>query len=219
MGLDGYFFGRLDWIDKSKRVDDKTLEMVWETSIDTPSELFTGINYNYYSPPDYFCWDSWCNDEPIMDDASMHDFNARERTEAFLEYAYEQAKHYKTNNVLLTLGMDFHYQAAHTWFKNIDKLMKQVKQMEAEEGLKVNMIYSTPSCYLKAINEAQSEGWSEKTDDFMPYASDPDSYWSGYFSSKPTSKRLMHEASQILQATRQISAGMHSMVSLKFTLS
>jgi lysosomal alpha-mannosidase len=28
--------------------------------------LFTGVNYNGYGPPDGFCFDRGCNDEPIM---------------------------------------------------------------------------------------------------------------------------------------------------------
>ena len=120
MGLDGYFFGRLDWRDKSQRVEEKTLEMIWETSADTTSEIFTGINYNYYSPPDYFCWDYWCNDEPIMDDASLSDYNSRQIALDLIEYLERQASHYRSNNILLTMGMDFHYQIAHVWYKNLD---------------------------------------------------------------------------------------------------
>jgi lysosomal alpha-mannosidase len=32
-------------------------------------------------------------------------------------------KVYTTSNVILTMGEDFHYQDAHTWFKNLDKLI------------------------------------------------------------------------------------------------
>lgn len=32
--------------------------------------------------------------------------------------------HYKTNNVIITMGEDFNYQDANMWFKNLDKLIK-----------------------------------------------------------------------------------------------
>ena len=101
------------------------------------------------------------------------------------------------------------------WYKNIDKLIKAVQNLRAEDDLPVNLIYSTPSCYLKALNEYDEENgvdWDSKSDDFFPYASDPHAYWSGYFSSRPTSKRLMHEGSHILQATRQMASAMHQKV-------
>lgn len=31
---------------------------------------------------------------------------------------------YKTNNILVTMGEDFHYQVAQMWYKNLDKLIK-----------------------------------------------------------------------------------------------
>lgn len=34
------------------------------------------------------------------------------------------AEAYKTNNVLVTMGGDFNYAVAASWFKNMDKLIK-----------------------------------------------------------------------------------------------
>ena len=39
-------------------------------------------------------------------------------------------------------------------------------------------MYSTPSRYLKAVNEA-GLSWSVKTDDFFPYADGPQAFWTG----------------------------------------
>lgn len=63
---------------------------------------------------------------------------------------------------------------------------------------KTRIFYSTPSCYLKAVH-AENLEWSVKTDDFFPYASDPHSYWSGYFTSRPTSKRFERMGNNFLQ--------------------
>ncbi len=68
MGFDGFFFARIDYADKSKRQDDKTLEMVWRpsTSLKTESDIFTGVLYYGYGPPPGFCWDVRCSDTPIQ---------------------------------------------------------------------------------------------------------------------------------------------------------
>ncbi len=72
---------------------------------------------------------------------------------------------------MVTMGGDFHYQAAHNTFKNIDKIIYHMNEMTDET--KINLLYSTPSCYAKALNDdGDGNGftaWQTKTDDFFPY--------------------------------------------------
>lgn len=66
----------------------------------------------------------------------------------------------------------------------------------------INVIYSTPSCYLKAVNDAAMRGnvsFELKTDDFFPYTSNKHSAWTGYYTSRPNSKRFERSANNILQ--------------------
>lgn len=42
-------------------------------------ELFSGVLYNLYMPPNGFCFDTYCNDEPIMDNPKLHGYNVNER--------------------------------------------------------------------------------------------------------------------------------------------
>jgi lysosomal alpha-mannosidase len=69
---------------------------------------------------------------------------------------------------------------------------------EQASGSRVNLFYSTPSCYLKSLNEA-GVTWPTKTDDFFPYASDPHAYWTGYFTSRPTFKGYIRTTNSMLQ--------------------
>jgi len=66
-------------------------------------------------------------------------------------------------------------------------------------------MYSTPACYLKALSEVEFE-WTTKDDDFFPYASDAHSYWTGFFTSRPNSKRLVRDASKWLQLAKQMAS-------------
>ncbi|TOF71404.1 hypothetical protein CGJ15_28070, partial [Vibrio parahaemolyticus] len=63
----------------------------------------------------------------------------------------------------------FNYQSADMWYKNIDKLIRYVNERQ-KNGSKVNVFYSTPSCYLESLYAANLT-WPTKTDDFFPYAS------------------------------------------------
>jgi hypothetical protein len=70
----------------------------------------------------------------------------------------------------------------------------------ADKGL--NVIYSTPSCYLKAVND-EGLTYSTKQDDFFPYGSDYQTYWTGYFTSRPTSKYFERLGNNFLQVTHR----------------
>lgn len=206
MGFEGLFFGRLDHDDKTTRWNSKTLEMVWEASANLGKDawLFTGVLPNGYGPPSGFCFDILCNDEPIMDNPRLHDYNVDDRVEQFIKAANDQAKGYAADHIIMTMGEDFNYQSADMWYKNIDKLIRYVNARQ-QNGSKVNVFYSTPSCYLDALHKADLE-WPTKTDDFFPYASNNHSYWTGYFTSRPTLKGYVREANNFMQAVKQFSS-------------
>ena len=131
MSFDGFFFGRIDEQDKQKRLKEQRMEMVWRGSrnFEQLTQLFTGELYNGYGPPPGFCYDEFCGDQPIMDDKRMFDVNVKERVDAFVKEVCDQATHFKTNNVILTMGSDFMYENANLWYKNLDKLIKYVNEV------------------------------------------------------------------------------------------
>ena len=53
-------------------------------------------------------------------------------------------------------------------------------------------MYSTPSRYLKAVNEADLS-WVVKTDDFFPYADGPQAFWTGMLCITAVSVHNMRE--------------------------
>ncbi len=70
---------------------------------------------------------------------------------------------------MFTMGGDFAFQMARMNYKNLDKLIKHMNNRTSETG--IHLLYSTPSCYMKALNdEMQDYEWVTKTDDFFPYA-------------------------------------------------
>lgn len=73
------------------------------------------------------------------------------------------------------------------------------------QGSKFNFIYSTPSCYLKSLHEA-NQTWPTYTQDFFPYASDQTAVWTGYFTSRPTVKRYERMGNHFLQVCKQLTA-------------
>ncbi|XP_060520149.1 lysosomal alpha-mannosidase-like [Cylas formicarius] len=209
LGFDGVLLGRIDTDEKGYRMQTKTAEMVWRgsNSLGEASDIFTGVMYNTYSPPPGFCFDILCSDEPIIDDRKSFEYNVDQRVDDFLEYAKNVSSVYATDNIIITMGEDFNYQDAEAWFTNLDKLIYYTN-LRQTNGSKFNLFYSTPSCYVKAIHD-ETNGKKDfllKQDDFFPYASDRHSFWTGYFTSRPTIKKFEREGNNFLQVCKQLYA-------------
>jgi lysosomal alpha-mannosidase len=53
---------------------------------------------------------------------------------------------------------------------------------------------------MKAVND-KGLTYSTKQDDFFPYGSDFQTYWTGYYTSRPTSKYFERLGNNFLQVT------------------
>lgn len=202
MAFDGFFFARIDYQDFAKRANHSTLELVWRGSQSLGSELdiFTGVTWHGYGPPSGFCYDTRCGDTPIQDDSTLEDFNVGELLTKFQSLMMTQNNSYVGQHVMVTMGSDFQYTDALEWYKNLDKL---IAHGNANESLKLNLFYSTPSQYLQAKYD-MNRTWTLKTDDFMPLSSSPWAYWSGFFTSRPALKYYSRWASNFLQVCKQL---------------
>jgi lysosomal alpha-mannosidase len=205
LGFQGLVIGRLDYRDKQKRRAEKNLDFIWQGSANlNNSELFTTMFPDFYGTIDGYCFDVLCHDEPINDDEKSPEYNLKRKVEGFAAKMNQYKSYYRTTNFLVPMGGDFNYQAAEINFSNLDKLIKGF-----EDHPTYNVFYSTPSCYIKAVNDEvnrKSLELTKKTDDFFPYASEAHSFWTGYFTSRPTSKRFERLGNNILQATKQLTS-------------
>src|SRR5690606_7174489 len=86
-------------------------------------------------PPRGFNFDLLAGDEPVIDNPESEEYNVPDIVKRFVSVSQDFAKGYATNNIMFPMGDDFNYQAARSWFKNMDKLIEQVNK--ANKGLKV----------------------------------------------------------------------------------
>jgi hypothetical protein len=80
-----------------------------------------------------------------------------------------------------------------------------------------HVFYSNPTQYTQARAE-ENLVWTVKTDDFFPYADCAHCYWGGYFTSRPTLKRLERQSSSYLQALKQLSVHIPSLPLPSYTV-
>ncbi|KAF9622794.1 hypothetical protein IFM89_034029 [Coptis chinensis] len=213
LGFDSLHFARIDYQDRAKRKEDKSLEVIWRGSktFGSSSQIFANTFPIHYSPPNKFHFEVFEDSLPIQDSPHLYDYNVEQRVYDFIDAAMTQENVTRTNHIMWTMGDDFQYQYAESWFKQMDKLIHYVNK----DG-RVNALYSTPSIYTDAKNAANG-GWPLKTDDYFPYADYPHSYYTGYFSSRPALKRYIRMLSGYYLAARQFeflvgrrSSGPHS---------
>ncbi|CAG2112070.1 unnamed protein product, partial [Medioppia subpectinata] len=207
MAFDAVFFYRIDYEDHNIRVKEKRMELLWQGSDDLgkASDIFTHIMEMGYGPPPGFNWETARDnpsDDAIIDDPESEDYNVDKIVDKFITYAKQYSNYYSTNNVLFPMGTDFCYEDANAWFKNMDKLIKYVNARKVN-GSNVNVFYSTPTCYLNGIHQA-NHTFTTKSDDFFPYASYYHSYWTGYFTSRPALKRYEKVGNNALQVCKQL---------------
>ncbi|KAK7311283.1 hypothetical protein RJT34_09317 [Clitoria ternatea] len=201
VGFDSLFFGRIDYQDRAKRKKEKSLEVIWQgsKSLGSSAQIFAGaFPENYEPPPGGFYFEVNDNSPVIQDNMDLFDYNVQERVNDFVAAAISQANITRTNHIMWTMGTDFKYQYAETWFRQMDKLIHYVNK----DG-RVNALYSTPSIYTDA-KYATNEPWPIKTGDFFPYADHANAFWTGYFTSRPAIKRYVRLMSGYYLAARQL---------------
>ena len=186
MGFDAVFFARADYQDKKKRVHQESLEYVWRPSSDslgTDVEIFTHILWDHYNRPAGFGFD-------VLDYEEEGVWHA-ENAQKLMAVIDERARHYRTDEILVLFGDDFQYMQADQNFAQMDNM---IEYMNSKHGNKYNFMYSTPSQYIDAINR-YNVTWPTKYDDGFPYSDKANSYWTGYFTSRPNFKQYVRRAS------------------------
>eukprot|EP00937_MAST-01D_sp_MAST-1D-sp2_P005737 g5737.t1 len=198
-GMESLFWGRTDYQDERLRKEQSRLEWIWQGSESNPEQVvFAGELYGS-GGGGYSTWMNFDgNGDQVNDDPTLHDYNADQWVDKFVQDAQEQANNTRTSHQLWACGTDFQYQDAVHWYRNLDKLIHYVNQNGT-----VNAFYSTPSFYVDQKKKADLT-WELRQDDIWPLADNAHNYWTGYFTSRPALKRQVRFATNTLNAARQM---------------
>ncbi|XP_062091515.1 probable alpha-mannosidase At5g13980 isoform X2 [Humulus lupulus] len=94
VGFDSFFFGRIDYQDRTKRKNEKALEVVWRgsKSLGSSSQIFAGAFPENYEPPSRFYYEvnSGTDDPIVQDNPNLFDYNVMERVNEFVAAAISQ---------------------------------------------------------------------------------------------------------------------------------
>eukprot|EP00825_Cyclidium_porcatum_P038115 TRINITY_DN4351_c0_g1_i4.p1 TRINITY_DN4351_c0_g1~~TRINITY_DN4351_c0_g1_i4.p1 ORF type:complete len:797 (+),score=127.41 TRINITY_DN4351_c0_g1_i4:666-3056(+) len=202
-----FFVGRIDHYDVLKRQQERNFEMIWhprQESLDDNYIFFRWID-SVYGPPSGLCFDQRCNDEPVMDDTSLENYNLDSKAQQLTNYLRSRSTYYYNSSIYMqTLGGDFYYQEANKWYRNMDKLIKYVNSHQDQFNMQI--FYSTPSQYLLHVHTQHylnQRKFTRKLDDFLPITEVPEhGYQAGYFTSRVALKGLVYDVGRYMQLAR-----------------
>lgn len=86
LGFDSLHFARIDYQDREKRKDEKSLEFIWRGSetFASSSQIFTNTFPVHYSPPTGFHYEITDDYAPLQDDPLLDAFNIKEAVDNFV---------------------------------------------------------------------------------------------------------------------------------------
>mmetsp|Transcript_23121 Transcript_23121/g.41264 ORF Transcript_23121/g.41264 Transcript_23121/m.41264 type:complete len:1044 (+) Transcript_23121:18-3149(+) len=201
-GFEELVINRIDERFKEQIRESGDLEFMWEgADMGRQAPILTHVLYDHYDFPPIlnpklgsYCWRKGTEDHCANQLVQL--IKAREKC-------------YKSNKVMLLYGNDFFYDKlpqAEELFSNIEKIIKHINKT-SDFGIKARL--STASEYFSAVRQTKVKLHSF-SGDFLPLMNTKDSpttfYWTGYYASRPESKRRIVTAHDFVRTGKMLSA-------------
>lgn len=129
--------------------------------------------------------------------------NVGHRANDFRNLMLSRSAAFRSGHLLVPFGDDFKFKNAERQFSNMDRLMEHINANVERYGIKVQ--YSTLSDYFSGVAASTTLARPQVTfpvfeGDFFPYADNEDSYWTGYYVTRPSLKAKSRKLNHIMRA-------------------
>jgi len=201
-GYDSLFFGRIDFQDWEKRRKEQTLEFNWRPQNPHNETLLGHALYVHYSDTkfmisdNYYCRSIFCRGRL-----------SGSQYQTVAEWITKQSKSFKTRNVAMLVGDDFHlWKEAEKDFDGIEAMINHFKN---NPTFGIEAKFSTLSQYIQEVSQdflenPNQEELPSKYGDFFPYIENEWTSWVGYYTSKSMFKLKIREISQYYNSAKLI---------------
>ncbi|VDP69967.1 unnamed protein product [Echinostoma caproni] len=207
-GYEALYFSRMDYLEKHSLREMRQLEFFWMPSVETGGVidkqsgpgLFTSVLYNNYCYPTSMCFSNDC--AYLLAEETDPDGHLIEQ---FHNYIRKRMRAYRFNHILVPMGCDFSYYDARYTFDHINRLIRLVNGTQIN-GTRLNVFYSTPYCYARAVNRQCQSGvlLRQRHGDFLPYEDRSGHFWTGFYTSRPSLKQVARQAATIQTIGEQL---------------
>jgi hypothetical protein len=194
MGFEALVINRIHHALKDTFKGKQQMEFLWRGSeVGQHVDMFTHVLHTHYSAPPGFDWEEGA----LGVDPSTVQNRARDLSNILRQ----RMSSYKSGHLLVPFGDDFKFKAADRQFANMDRLIEHINQNTDQYRMKIR--YSTLSEYFEAVSRANVR-FPLLQGDFFPYADNEDSYWSGYYTTRPLLKQKSRKLNHIVRAAEQL---------------
>ncbi|XP_064486677.1 lysosomal alpha-mannosidase-like [Ornithodoros turicata] len=164
------------------------------------ADMFTWIPPNTYYVPQEFCFDQ------ILCPSTESEVTQRLESapRQLVDYLTKQTEVYPSSQLAFIYGGDLSFHDATETFAFLDVLLQNTT--EVGQAFKINLDYSTPGCYVKALH-GLNKTWPTFRGDFLPYTDKPSRTWTGFYTTRPAFKYMVRYANGFLQACKQLAVG------------
>ncbi|XP_041492518.1 epididymis-specific alpha-mannosidase isoform X2 [Microtus oregoni] len=215
-GFNAHLISRIDYNLKDAMQEAQGLQFVWRgsPSLLEQQEIFTHTmdHYSYCTPSHIsfsnrsgFYWNGVAVfPEPPPDGVypnmsePVTPTNIHLYAEALVANVKQRAAWFRTPHVLWPWGCDKQFFNASVQFDNMDPLLEYVNNRTAQYGVSVR--YATLRDYFQALHAFNMTWATHDHRDFLPYSSEPQQAWTGFYTSRSTLKGLARQASSMLYA-------------------
>eukprot|EP01119_Soliformovum_irregulare_P019887 TRINITY_DN6388_c0_g1_i4.p1 TRINITY_DN6388_c0_g1~~TRINITY_DN6388_c0_g1_i4.p1 ORF type:complete len:1028 (+),score=331.23 TRINITY_DN6388_c0_g1_i4:166-3084(+) len=187
---------------KGTYIRDSDLEFIWRPSptLGDATQIFAHVLHTHYSAPIGFDWEE--HSTPI------NEHNLEGQSQHLVNILKERSRAYRTNQLMVPWGDDFKFQNADIQYDNMGKLIEHINSNIDKYHVKIQ--YSTLSRYFDAVKNMVESGIPHKVEfsayygDFFPYADNEDSYWTGYYTTRPQLKGMHRHALSVLRSAEML---------------
>lgn len=220
VGFDAMFFSRVDIAEKKEMRANKAKNQVWrphEENFGNQKEILA-LNMDQGGTLGSYCWPAgfWVDasykvDAPVVLNKKdpMYDFEAR--VKGFYNGMMERFAQERTDHAYSPFGCDMSHINAAQNYRISDVLINTWNKLGFNETM--DLVYSTPSRYLKEISKVNNEEWNStekfwpvRKDDTFPYAQNPQAYWTGYYTTRPHMKKNIRDLTRTFHSSLRLTA-------------
>uniref|UniRef100_A0A665WKZ5 Alpha-mannosidase n=1 Tax=Echeneis naucrates TaxID=173247 RepID=A0A665WKZ5_ECHNA len=215
-GFNAHLISRIDYDLKDTMQQKKQLQFVWRgsPSLKEKQQIFTHTmdQFSYCTPSHLpfsnrsgFYWNGVALFPDPPKDGVYPNMSlpvTKETVHAYAQTMVENIKQraawFRTNHVLWPWGCDKQFYNSSVQFNNMDPLMKYINQNSKEFGVTVQ--YASLSEYFQAIYQTNLVWEIRGSEDFLPYSTEPNQAWTGFYASRNVLKGVARQASSQLHA-------------------
>lgn len=214
MGFDALVINRIHYSIKREFKELGHMEFMWRGVNVGPSnataltDMLTHVLHTHYTAPDGFDWEE--GSTPV----NMN--NVERMAEMFAREMLRRRNAYRTNHLLVAWGDDFKFKNAAAQFSNMDRILAEIQKHPTRYG--ITLRYSTLSDYFDAMHSSNPPTFPIYSGDFFPYADNADSYWTGFYSTRPYLKAVSRRVNALIRSADSLYALAQASSSLLDTL-